>query len=199
MNKALIVICMFLASLPGVFRITPLLAEQFDYQNYNHGYYPTCERCHRNPCQCQNRPGMGAINAPPRPPGSCPEGYCGSAGDGTPCDGASPCYYPAQPSCGIPAYTSPINTAAPCGQQCEEPADPPASNTEKTCDPCQPPGQAPCGQAPCAEAPCEKPCDPAPVCGTDCGISICALGIGLAALAAAAAIIVSSGNGKSHH
>ncbi len=77
---------------------------------------------------------------------------------------------------------------------CETPApypqDPP---------PC-PPG-APCGTptpcaAPCAPAPCD-PCDPcAPVCGTECGISVCAIVVGIAALAAAAAIIICSSNGS---
>lgn len=59
---------------------------------------------------------------------------------------------------------------------------------------------APCAQpTPCA-APCNvpTPCAPcAPVCGTECGISICAIGIAIAAVAAAGAIIIASSNGGS--
>lgn len=47
--------------------------------------------------------------------------------------------------------------------------------------------------APCNS--CDDPC--APICGTECGISICAIAIGIAALVAAAAIIIASGNGSS--
>lgn len=62
-----------------------------------------------------------------------------------------------------------------------------------------------CNCAPCAcepaPAPCQQPCGPcdpcAPVCGTECGVSICAIGVGVAAVAAAAAIIIASGDGSS--
>ncbi|MEZ5315659.1 MAG: hypothetical protein R3E91_05595 [Chlamydiales bacterium] len=41
-------------------------------------------------------------------------------------------------------------------------------------------------------------CDPcAPICGTKCGISICAIGVAIVAIAGAAAIILVSGNGSS--
>jgi hypothetical protein len=45
---------------------------------------------------------------------------------------------------------------------------------------------------------CEKPnpCDPAPVCATNCGISLCWIGLGIAVVATAAAIIVSTNNGR---
>lgn len=67
------------------------------------------------------------------------------------------------------------------------------------CEPCT------CGSPQPPPPPCPEPggpCDPcAPVCGTECGVSICAIGVGVAAVAAAAAIIVtsSSGNRSSHH
>lgn len=41
-----------------------------------------------------------------------------------------------------------------------------------------------------------NPCDPAPVCGTNCGISLCWVGLAIAGVAAAAAIIVTSNNGS---
>ncbi|NGX55752.1 MAG: hypothetical protein KR126chlam2_01394 [Chlamydiae bacterium] len=64
---------------------------------------------------------------------------------------------------------------------------------ECSCTPCE------CQSAD-QSSPCPPACDPcASACGADCGISMCALGIGLAALAAAAAIIVSSGNGSTSH
>lgn len=49
-----------------------------------------------------------------------------------------------------------------------------------------------------APPPCKKPdpCDPAPVCATNCGISLCWIGLGIAVVATAAAIIVSSNNGR---
>jgi hypothetical protein len=45
---------------------------------------------------------------------------------------------------------------------------------------------------------CKKPdpCDPAPVCATNCGVSLCWIGIGIAVVATAAAIIVSTNNGR---
>src|ERR1700722_2803627 len=80
---------------------------------------------------------------------------------------------------------------APCGNA------PCAPCGEAPCAPCAP---APC--APCAPAPCAPPCGPqpcAPACGVDCGISLCAIGVAVAALVAAAVIIVSSGNGHTAH
>lgn len=41
-----------------------------------------------------------------------------------------------------------------------------------------------------------NPCNPAPVCGTNCGISLVWIGIGIVGLVAAAVIIVSSNNGS---
>lgn len=63
-----------------------------------------------------------------------------------------------------------------------------------------PGGPTPCGAPVYGPGPCATcgPCDPcAPVCGTDCGVSICAIGLGVVAVAAAAAIIIASGNGSS--
>ncbi|MCH9608948.1 MAG: hypothetical protein S4CHLAM45_03110 [Chlamydiales bacterium] len=51
---------------------------------------------------------------------------------------------------------------------------------------------APCAPTPCATTTCD-PC--APVCGAECGISVCAITVAIAAVAAAAAIIVASSNG----
>ncbi len=67
---------------------------------------------------------------------------------------------------------------------------------ECECSPCtcQPSGEQTTCPAACSS--CEGN---APVCGTECGISICALGVAVAALAAAAAIIISSGNGSTSH
>jgi len=61
---------------------------------------------------------------------------------------------------------------------------------------------APCGCGePCSDEGCPpvvNPCDPcAPVCGTECGISVCAIAVAIAAVAAAAAIVISSGDGGS--
>lgn len=58
-----------------------------------------------------------------------------------------------------------------------------------------PPACAPCGNAPCKKP---DPCAPAPVCGTNCGISLCYVGLAIAGVAAAAAIIVTSNNGSVH-
>ncbi|MCC5832475.1 MAG: hypothetical protein JJU12_05460 [Chlamydiales bacterium] len=69
---------------------------------------------------------------------------------------------------------------APCG--CPQPAAPPPSAASN------PPSPPP---------PC-NPCDPcAPVCGAECGISLCAIGVGIAALAIAAGIIAASGSSSS--
>lgn len=66
--------------------------------------------------------------------------------------------------------------------------------------PIPPAAVPPCGAcaapaAPCA--PCKAPC--APACGTTCGLSVCTIGVVVAALVAAAVIIVSSGNGSDPH
>ena len=48
---------------------------------------------------------------------------------------------------------------------------------------------------------CPKPdpcCPPATSCGTQCGVSVCAIGATIAIVAGVAAIIVSSGNGTAH-
>lgn len=106
----------------------------FDYQNYNHGYCPSCNYC---PCQCDGGTCSDSCTPPPYPkePATCPPG--------APCTSATPA-------------------------------------------------------TPCAPEPCQSPCDPcAPVCGTGCGISVCAIVVAIAALAAAAAIIIGSSNGSS--
>lgn len=105
----------------------------------------------------------------------------------------------------VPQPCGPAGCAPPCA-----PCNPPP------CAPCgqgynynAPSGQAPCapcGPAPCAApVPCAPPCQPAPCrapckpgCGTDCGISIIAIGVAAAALITAGVLIVSSGNGKSN-
>lgn len=112
-----------------------------DYQNYNHGYCPSCQ-CY--PCKCATCPPAAIPVPPPAPPAAAPCAAPGTCAPPTP-----PCAIP-EPSCAAP---------------------PPA--------------------------PCPTPC--APACGTECGISICALGIGIAALATAAVLIVSSGNGHTNH
>lgn len=73
-----------------------------------------------------------------------------------------------------------------CGQPpaCEDPGAP---QCEAPCNPCA------------AGAPCAPPCDPcAPVCGAECGISWCAIAVGVAALVAAAVIILTAGHGDGH-
>lgn len=80
---------------------------------------------------------------------------------------------------------------------------------EQPCNPCAPaaPSPSPCVAAPSAApcnpcapaAPCAAPCDPcAPVCGAECGISWCAIAVGVAALVAAAVIIFTAGHGDGH-
>jgi hypothetical protein len=61
------------------------------------------------------------------------------------------------------------------------------------------PPPPPAAAAACEE--CEKPdpCDPAPVCATNCGISLCWIGLGIAVIATGAALIVSSNNGGHSH
>jgi len=122
MKKAFVFVSVFLVFLSGLNgKLLPLFAAQYDYQNYNHGYYPECDRCGCNPC-------------------------C-------------------------------------CGE---------TSVAESAPDQLPPPTPPPCS------TPCEAPCAAA-TCGTGCGMSMCALGIAIAALCAAAAIIVSSGNGAGHN
>lgn len=87
-----------------------------DYQNYNHGYCPTCNCL---PCKCEVPP----LDPPP--------------------------------------------AAAPVPAPCAVPQSPPPA----PCDPC------------------------APVCGAECGISLCALGVAAVAVAAAIVIIVTAGSG----
>lgn len=118
MKRALLLLAVVLTFFHG--KSYPLFAAQYDYQNYNHGYYPECDCCGCNPC-------------------CCGETVAESAPDQLP-----------------------------------------------------PPTPAPCSK------PCESPCA-ASVCGTGCGISMYALGIGIAALCAAAVIIISSGNGSAHN
>lgn len=60
---------------------------------------------------------------------------------------------------------------------------------------------APCSCAqPCSPNSCQTYCDPcdpcAPVCGTECGISLCAIGVGVVAVAAAVAIVIAASNGN---
>ncbi len=85
-------------------------------------------------------------------------------------------------------YCSTCN-CAPC--KCGQQNDPPPEE--------QPPCQA-CGaeQDPNACTP-PNPCDPAPVCATECGLSLWWVGIGLAVAAAAASIIVTNNNGRTPH
>lgn len=53
---------------------------------------------------------------------------------------------------------------------------------------------------PCYNAyPCD-PCDiPAPICGTDCGLSVCSIAAAIAAVVAVAAIILSSPGASTVH
>jgi hypothetical protein len=117
MKTLFILICMVYTA------ILPLEAASstfMDYQNYNHGYCPSCN-CY--PCRCAE-------------------------------------------------------------------LDP----AESPCAPCNPPPVAP----PNAPKPCVKPdpCNPAPVQACNCGISLWWVGLGIAGLAAAGAIIVSNNNGR---
>lgn len=130
MRKIITFLAIFLALFSGKNTSvlnTPLFAAQFDYQNFNHGYCPTCDKCGCNPCSCCPTPSSETTDQLPQP---------------------------------TPPPASPCNTG--------------------------------CNTA------CDNPCA-ASVNGTQCGISICAIGIAVAAIAAAAAIIISSGNGHAHH
>lgn len=150
MKKVMSFFCIFLTAFFSLFRSAPCFASTCSraqsnmqsYQNYNHGYIPTCENCGQSPCECN--PCAAANSCPP----------CGTV----PPSGATPC------------------NAAPCnncnGNGCN------SCNGNGSCDPCDP----------CAA-----------VCGTQCGISIVAIGVALAAVIAAAAIIIASGNGSATH
>jgi hypothetical protein len=67
-----------------------------------------------------------------------------------------------------------------------------ALNYQEYCDS----GPPACSAPSCMQAPCPPPFDPcapcAPVCGTECGVSVCAIGVAILAIVAAAAIILSS-------
>lgn len=147
MKKIIAILCMFLALFAGMSRGSHLLAQCsgdiLDYQNYNHGYCPTCDGP-LGSCNC-------GTPTPPPPPVNPPPAY--------------PSYY-YNP---VPPAPVPACATGTCGGAPIEEVD-----------------DAPC--APCAGAS-----------GVNCGISICALGILLIALAAGAAIIVSSGNGSNGH
>lgn len=76
------------------------------YQNYNHGYVPTCENCSQNPCECNPcasnactpSNGCSPCNVPSNTgcnPGGCNNGNCNNAG----CNGCDPCD-PCAPVCG---------------------------------------------------------------------------------------------------
>lgn len=58
------------------------------------------------------------------------------------------------------------------------------------------PPQAP--ESPCNTCAKPDPCDPAPVCATQCGVSLCCIGGVIALVAAAGAILIGINNGHSH-
>lgn len=159
-------------------------------QNYVHGYRskcdgpgpcPPCPSC-EGPCQgpCASQAGGCATCEPDDcnsyPPGACPPVLpypCSPDG----CGSCGPCVGGACGSCG--AY-------APCGPACDPACypTPPCSNCGPLSEPCSP----------------SDPCDPcAPACGTFCGLSCVAIGLGIAAVAAVGAIIVASGTGHASH
>ncbi|NGX60729.1 MAG: hypothetical protein K940chlam9_00197 [Chlamydiae bacterium] len=113
MKKTLSLLCILLTAFALPLRASSNTFQ--DYQNYNHGYCPSCN-C--SPCGC------GAD-------GACPE----------------------EP------YPTPCEEEEPCGP----------------CDPC------------------------GPVCGAECGISLCAIGVGAAAIVIAGVIILTSGDGEAGH
>jgi hypothetical protein len=84
---------------------------------------------------------------------------------------------------------------------CRCPTPPPNTAEKQPCATC-PNGEEPTPDAvpgnPPTCNPCPKPdpCDPAPVCGTNCGISLWWVGLIIGGLAAAGAIIISSNNGS---
>lgn len=75
------------------------------------------------------------------------------------------------------------------------PTPPPPAPGPGPDGPPPPPGPGPGPKKPPPPPP-PSPCNPAPVCGTNCGISLVWIGIGIVGLAAAAVIIVSSNNGS---
>ncbi len=123
--------------------------------------------------------------------GYCP--YC----DSSPCRCANRNSGPIAPP--TPPTPPPPPPAQTCpGPGCPAPVPPPQDPPPQDPPPQDPPPQDPPPASACAPTSACAPCT-APVCGTECGISICALGIGIAALVTAAVIIVSSGNGSSSH
>lgn len=109
--------------------------------------------------------------------GYCPECHC------SPCrcglnGGQGPALLPPPPP--TAAYAAP-------GPGCPGGGCPPEPRCEAVPQPQQP-------IPPAVAQPCQKPC--APVCGTTCGVSITTLGVVIAAIATAAVIIVTSGNGR---
>lgn len=66
---------------------------------------------------------------------------------------------------------------------------------ECNCYPCRCDG--PGGCEPCNTCAVPDPCNPAPVCGTQCGLSVCAVALAIIIVAGVAAIIISS-SGSSH-
>lgn len=112
--------------------------------------------------------------------GYCPECHC------------SPC------RCGLggfgpmpPPPPPPVPpTAAYAGPDCNSGQCPPQPRCEAVPQPEQP-------IPPAVAQPCQKPC--APACGAACGVSITTLGVVVAAIAIAAVIIVTSGNGREPH
>lgn len=102
---------------------------------------------------------------------------------------------PPNPCVGSPCC--PSGSCSPCQSPCDGPCS--SSSCQSPCgDPCSPCAAPVC--EPCAPCnPC-NPCNPcASACGTDCGISCVAIGVGIAAVAAAGAIIIASGSGHNAH
>lgn len=98
-------------------------------------------------------------------------------------------YQPGCDGCDCPTPQYPLPGAPPpcSGTSCAPPPPPPPP----PCVPAKPPPSPP--GAPCDEEPC------AAECGAQCGLSMCALGLGLAALAAVGAIIISANGGTAQH
>ncbi|MFZ0566052.1 MAG: hypothetical protein WAM28_07700 [Chlamydiales bacterium] len=79
--------------------------------------------------------------------------------------------------CDVPYYAEPVPVSP-----AYAPPPPPLGSPPP--DPCPVPD------------PCDSACDPcAPTCGTECGLTICTVGVVIVALAATAAIVISSGEG----
>lgn len=115
-------------------------------------------------------------------------GYC-------PDCNSCPCNCPAQPyqSCPLPQDNCP--NAQPYNQNIQ----PCYPNSTPSCPSCPNHQSQACPQSPCQVSCPLPPCDPgAPIAGTNTGVSICAIGISLLAVGAAAALIVTSNNGSNH-